>query len=862
MAFFNKNKQKKQGATPRIQKIDPSKLDELLLNDSQNMSGASPDEMTMPLSMVDQIEDETAATAEHSNSSQNYEGTMEDFIDYESNNDATNLPEITHRSRPTKGRKNNMSEFRLNVARVTSDFDNGEELYRRAQQRINNMMNFVEQAEVDFALLDRLEPENRRLKSQNRTLNADIKTKEHKISVMTADLADQARRTTEVKAQYDVSNANLSKAIKTLADRDRDITQLSTELDGLKLKHDRLVKASEVETRETEVLRDRICTLSDDLEDSKTERMTLNKRVETLRIDCEDLRISKDLLQNESHELRSALDSTLKQNNQLKGEMVVLNEEIATFKTQYEFNIITRDDRIFSLETQMEEAQKQLDLKDEMIGNSNREISDLRKSRTSQELERERLEKAIDSQNQQLEDAHAQIVNSKESIVALDKRYKDVEQTMVHTLERAEKVDKENAGLRELEAEITNLKSELSIKSNLVERCDEQITSLTKQKNNLERTLAVSKDQTETIERKATLEKSEFEAQVSKLEIDLKQKDTDTTAEYQAQITELTNQNTDLQTDLSIAQDRFIRLEEVHEIDTSKHQTQVNDLIGQLEMRHKDDARDASDYEVQIAKLTAENHELEARATQAEHDVEMSAPAQELPNISEYLDEIESLKAQLNERDTAAAMAPLTLENSDAPTLGGTDEVDATKMMVLEAKIDALTVREKELERALAEADTPPLAQNESNNDELLNEYERKIEALTEQLDVKNEVVATAASDVEELRRLQAEQDEQSAALKRQIKGQTLELDNALEELSKSQENMKELDERYRNVASALEDAKQQRESSKPAATPDIAPPPHPDEALTLGAADKVGTGRSQEISLKDRILGYKLGQR
>ena len=41
--------------------------------------------------------------------------------------------------------------MRLDVARISADIQSGEELYRRAQQRIENLTGFVERAEIDFS---------------------------------------------------------------------------------------------------------------------------------------------------------------------------------------------------------------------------------------------------------------------------------------------------------------------------------------------------------------------------------------------------------------------------------------------------------------------------------------------------------------------------------------------------------------------------------------------------------------------------------------------------------------------------------------------------------------------------------------
>ena len=79
------------------------------------------------------------------------------------------LPSISSDIPLTGPNRLDMGAMRLDVAKISSDIQSGEEIYRRALQRVEGLMGFVEKAEVDFSVLNRLEPENRRLKAKLRT---------------------------------------------------------------------------------------------------------------------------------------------------------------------------------------------------------------------------------------------------------------------------------------------------------------------------------------------------------------------------------------------------------------------------------------------------------------------------------------------------------------------------------------------------------------------------------------------------------------------------------------------------------------------------------------------------------------------
>lgn len=329
-------------------------------------------------------------------------------------------------SRPIHTGRADVNELRLDVSRIYTDIENGDALYRRAQQRVQGLMGFVEKAEVDFSMLERIEPENRRLKARNAMISKELEETVRKTSLIETELEDNRRRLAEVNAQYDTVNGNLAKAMKALAERDREIRQLNNDISATTLKLDREKTATDVEVRENKVLRDRVVNLTNELEDAKASRADTGKIVESLKIDLEDNRTARDRLETETYDLRHALDDAMKQNTQMKGEMITLHQDISTFKTQYEFNLISRDDRITLLESQIEDLARQLQIKEDIVSSAARDVTELRKSRTGGELERERLEKIIDTQTLQLEQAQKQITESHAAMQDMDTRYRDV----------------------------------------------------------------------------------------------------------------------------------------------------------------------------------------------------------------------------------------------------------------------------------------------------------------------------------------------------------------------------------------------------------------------------------------------------
>ena len=320
----------------------------------------------------------------------------------------------------------NLSEVRMDVARITSDIQSGERLYQRAQQRVESLMSFVERAEVDFSLLNRLEPENKRLKARNRVLEAESEADKHSQRRLQNELDEVSAQLESARQKLQASESKLGAVTTQMGQRDRELARLTDEMEQAGLRLERTQTTVDVESRENVVLRDQITELSSRIDDVTSERMELAKMVESLKIDCDDFRAQKDQAVGEVSDLRAALATAQKVNGEMKTRMVGLHEEIKSFKTQYEFNVISRDDRILNMEARLADLTKQVRIKDDVAKSALADVAELRRARTAQDVERERLERLIESQQRQLDEANAQIQRSSASMSELDQRYNDV----------------------------------------------------------------------------------------------------------------------------------------------------------------------------------------------------------------------------------------------------------------------------------------------------------------------------------------------------------------------------------------------------------------------------------------------------
>ena len=341
---------------------------------------------------------------------------------------STNPAEAFTPAPPALGRPDraDIGAMRLDVARISADIQSGEELYRRAQQRIENLTSFVERAEIDFSMLNRLEPENRRLKARNRTIEREIDANTQKMDVLRADLEDREQRLSEKTRVYETTLGKLSVAQKSLQEYERALKNTRESSDRNALNSERLQTSLDVERRENEVLRERVATIASDMDVKQNAYIEAKKIADSLAQDCSDFRQQAEAAEKDADSLRKALSTAQTQNNAMKSELLSLHEDIRTFKSQSEFTIISREDEMTALQLQVDHLTKQLDIKDEIVRNAARDVQELRKIRTAQDLERERLEAEIETQSYQLDEANSALLKTKQDVTDFDRRYRDV----------------------------------------------------------------------------------------------------------------------------------------------------------------------------------------------------------------------------------------------------------------------------------------------------------------------------------------------------------------------------------------------------------------------------------------------------
>ena len=471
------------------------------------------------------------------------------------------LPDVSTDLNLSGPKRFDMGEMRVDVAKISADIQSGEELYRRALQRVEGLMTFVEKAEVDFSVLNRLEPENRRLKAKLRTANGDVENFKGKLSLLSADLEDHQTRLEDKTKQYEEARGKLTTAANSLREYERALKETKTESERYSLAIDRHKTALNVEGKENKVLREKIVELSTALETRQSEYLAASKMVESLKADCADLRDQAETFRTEAQDLRITLSTAKRQNNAMKGEMLALHEDIKTFKTQYEFNVINREDQVTDLEAQIAFLAKEVDAKTELANAATHDISTLRGIRSEQDIERDRLEKQLAAAKAEIRDVtsmaesrnaekmkalrnevrelQAQLITKDEDSKSIAKAHADLQRQFSTTEMERERLQArlelqsqqlenaiKNDPASKLEGQIKNLAEQLQIKDEIVRSAAQDVTRLRQERDQqkIEQKRLEDLIHSQTFQLEAA-QKALLESKQSETELDQKYKD-------------------------------------------------------------------------------------------------------------------------------------------------------------------------------------------------------------------------------------------------------------------------------------------------------------------------------------------------
>ena len=244
------------------------------------------------------------------------------------------------------------------LARLQADIMAGLHVQRRAEKNLEAISKLLERAEINQNLLNRLEPENRRLKARNRALEEQVKQLSRKAGI---DIAEAALKQTDLLDQhslYDGLNTQLAELRKALRDAEKEAQIAKDAAHNNALSAKLAEKEFAAEQREAAHLRQKIKTLSSALEQKQADYIEAKKMADSLAQDSFDFRAQADSHAMKNRAVQAALETAERENKTLKNTLTGLYEDVQAYKVRSLKKLAQRDAEIKALQNPSSDRQK------------------------------------------------------------------------------------------------------------------------------------------------------------------------------------------------------------------------------------------------------------------------------------------------------------------------------------------------------------------------------------------------------------------------------------------------------------------------------------------------------------------------
>lgn len=244
------------------------------------------------------------------------------------------------------------------LAQLHADITAGLQVQRRAEKNLEAINRLLEHAEINQNLLNRLEPENRRLKARNRALEEQVKQLSRKAGVDIANATLQQTNLLDQHSLYDGLNTQLAELRKALNEAEKEAQTARKTARNNTLKAELAEKELSAEQRETAHLRQKIKDLSKALEKKQAEYIEARKMTDSLAQDAFDFRAQADGHAMKNRALQAALDEAERKNKTLKNTLTGLYEDVQDYKVRSLRRLAERDAKINALQNPQPNQQK------------------------------------------------------------------------------------------------------------------------------------------------------------------------------------------------------------------------------------------------------------------------------------------------------------------------------------------------------------------------------------------------------------------------------------------------------------------------------------------------------------------------
>lgn len=292
-----------------------------------------------------------------------------------------------------------------------------------ARGRMSTLKDVIGKMEMDLKSLRRVEHENRIFKNNERDFQTKLAQKTSWARELDSKLSDLERRHAETLENLKLAQADLA------ASRDRETDQESQIFDKDKLIRTLTARAESGDDRirhanqTAEKLRDTLDSMSSELAQRNREVVELTNALEELEAKHENKSKSYDGASVELKNLRLDYDELKNKHIETSGRLESFQYDMRTQKGIFDDTIKRRDEENLALKTRIDQLETQVRIKENMSSHLDQEFISLRNELLSERDRSNSLEQRLMQKSEEIERSSAALTKSKIEFQELNAKF-------------------------------------------------------------------------------------------------------------------------------------------------------------------------------------------------------------------------------------------------------------------------------------------------------------------------------------------------------------------------------------------------------------------------------------------------------
>jgi|GEM_PF-3441091 len=271
-----------------------------------------------------------------------------------------------------------LTHMRNDLAQLNKDMSSGEQFYAQSLRRINDLIDYAYETETTLSALEKLEPENARLKEELAEASKKLTDQVVRAESMKSKADAYENRYLETRQALETSQLSLTQMEALRETLSREIEAKDNDLAIMINKAREIKNAHSLDIKALDDYKAKASELANELSVTQSGRHEVEQRLQDLSARHETLQSEYNALERMVSQTRNAQKATEEHNLALKTKLESVLSDVKIFKQQFDASAQNKDAEIGLLRSKISDLNSDIAVKDGVVERAHGEMADLR----------------------------------------------------------------------------------------------------------------------------------------------------------------------------------------------------------------------------------------------------------------------------------------------------------------------------------------------------------------------------------------------------------------------------------------------------------------------------------------------------